>query len=120
MLSLQNWVERVIFPNAICASSSGTLGAAPEKAPLEPRPALEIEAGSGIAGDHSFGRLRHVTIVFEDDWNAAAAAIGRAVDPIGRRANVLVSGGNGSRFVGTTVRLGPAVIEIKGITRRVQ
>jgi MOSC domain-containing protein YiiM len=88
-----------------------------EGAPLEPRDALEIETGRGIVGDHSFSRLRHVTIVFEDDWDEAAAALGRPVDPIGRRANVLVSGGGGIRFVGTRIRLGPALAEIKGITR---
>ena len=38
------------------------------------------------------------------------------MDPAGRRANVLVSGGQGPRFVGQIIRLGPARIEIKGIT----
>ena len=83
---------------------------------MESQDALELEAGKGIVGDHTFGRMRHVTIVFEDDWAAAAAVLGKPVDPAGRRANVLVSGGQGARLVGQTIRLGATRIEIKGIT----
>ena len=74
-----------------------------------------LETGQGVVGDHAHGRMRHVTIVFEDDWRAAIDEHGRAVDPSARRANVLVSGGDGKRFVGQTVRLGGAVVEVKGI-----
>ena len=38
------------------------------------------------------------------------------MDPAGRRANVLVSGGGGRRYVGRHIRLGPVLVEIKGIT----
>jgi MOSC domain-containing protein YiiM len=78
--------------------------------------ALDAVESGGILGDHTFGRLRHVTIVFEDDWNAAAATLSRDVDPAGRRANVLVSGSQGARFVGGVVRIGPVRVEVKGIT----
>jgi MOSC domain-containing protein YiiM len=71
----------------------------------------------GITGDHTFGRMRHVTLVFEDDWNAAAAALGVAVDPSGRRANVLLSGGGGARLVGSTIRVGAVQIDVKGVTQ---
>jgi len=85
--------------------------------PMIPETSLEVVAGAGVVGDHAIGRLRHVTIVFEDDWNAAAAALGRDdVDPAGRRANVLVSGGRGARFVGATIRVGRAVVDVKGVT----
>jgi MOSC domain-containing protein YiiM len=86
-------------------------GAVPEE-----RASLRLETEKGVAGDHTFGRMRHVTIVFEDDWRAAAAEVGRDVDPVGRRANVLVSGADGQRFVGRTIRLGGATVEVKGIT----
>jgi MOSC domain-containing protein YiiM len=86
-------------------------------AALEPRAELVLETGRGIVGDHTFGRLRHVTIVFEADWRAAETQLGRSVDPVARRANVLVSGGGGARFVGGRIRLGDAVVEIKGVTR---
>lgn len=80
------------------------------------REQLELQTGMGVVGDHTFGRMRHVTLVFVDDWNAAAAQLGREVDPAGRRANVLLSGGDGQRFVGRTVRVGDITLEIKGIT----
>jgi MOSC domain-containing protein YiiM len=85
-------------------------------APLEPRAELVLESGRGIVGDHSFGRLRHVTIVFADDWAEATAELGRDVDPVARRANVLVSGGNGARYLKRSVELGEARLEIRGPT----
>lgn len=84
-------------------------------APLEERDHLAIETGKGVVGDHAHGRLRHVTIVFEDDFAAAARVLGRPVDPSARRANVLVSGGDGRRFVGRTIRLGGVTLEVKGL-----
>lgn len=86
-----------------------------EGAPMREHDALVIETGRGVVGDHSFGRMRHVTIIFEDDWNEAAREIGRPVDPSGRRANVLLSGGGGARFVGTRLQLGEILLEVKGI-----
>lgn len=82
-------------------------------------PASELDAVSdrGLTGDHTFGRMRHVTLVFEDDWNAAATTLGRAVDPVGRRANVLFTGSGGARLVGSTIRIGAVRITVKGITQ---
>jgi len=83
-----------------------------------PATTLETVAGAGVVGDHTLGRMRHLTIVFEDDWRAAAADLGRDdVDPVGRRANVLVSGtGDGGALVGSTIRVGAVVVEVKGVT----
>lgn len=86
----------------------------PEK-PLVEVPSLRLVAGSGVEGDHAFGRMRHVTIVFADDWAAATRVLGRDVDPSARRANVLVAGGGGVSWIGRRVRLGTSVVEIKGI-----
>ena len=77
---------------------------------------LHLVAGAGVRGDHTLGRMRHVTIVFADDWRAAELELGQTVDPAFRRANVFVSGGNGARFVGKQITLGGAVIDVKGIT----
>lgn len=85
--------------------------------PMVPADSIDAVADRGILGDHTFGRMRHVTVVFEDDWNAAAATLGRDVDPVGRRGNVLVSGGDGARFVGTSIRIADVVIDVKGITQ---
>jgi MOSC domain-containing protein YiiM len=77
---------------------------------------LVVEAFKGICGDHAYGRMRHVTLLFEDDWNAAAAELGVDVDPAGRRANVLLSGGDAGRLLKQRVYLGDVEIEIKGET----
>ena len=84
--------------------------------PMMMSDSIDTVAGRGIVGDHTFGRMRHVTIVFDDDWRVAAATLGRDVDPAGRRANVLVTGGEGARFVGATIRIGRVEIEVRGIT----
>jgi len=76
---------------------------------------LELRTGEGVVGDHTLGRMRHVTIVFADDWAEAERELGREVDPVGRRANVFVSGGDCERLVGHRIRLGEALIEVKGI-----
>jgi quercetin dioxygenase-like cupin family protein len=86
-------------------------GAAPE-----PCAALQLEPEGGVVGDHAFGRKRHVTIVFEDDWREAAREVGRDVDPVFRRANVLVTGGGGRRWIGARIMLGTSELEIGGIT----
>lgn len=82
--------------------------------PLEERRELVLVAGKGVEGDHAFGRTRHVVVVFEDDWRAATRDLGRDVDPSARRGQVLVSGGGGLALVGKTVRLGGALVEVKG------
>jgi len=84
-------------------------------APTEPRAELTLVAGKGTEGDHSFAGRRHVTILFEDDWKAALLAHGRDVPWTARRANVFVTGGDGARWVGRTLRLGAAQVEIKGL-----
>jgi len=87
-------------------------GAVPEE-----QEALTLIPGEGVEGDHDRGGKRHVTLVLEDDWNAAAAELGRVVDPVGRRANVLLSGGGAGALIGRTVRLGDATLEIRGETK---
>ena len=87
-------------------------GAVPEE-----QQALTLIAGEGVEGDHDRGGKRHVTLVFEDDWNAAASELGRVVDSVGRRANVLLSGGGAGALIGRTVRLGDATLEIRGETK---
>jgi MOSC domain-containing protein YiiM len=89
------------------------LRAAPGAA-VEERESLDVETGAGVVGDHTHGRMRHVTVVFADDWRGATEDLGRDVDPSARRANVLVSGGDGGRFIGSTIRLGHVTLEVKG------
>lgn len=86
-------------------------------APMEEHEHLELVAGQGVRGDGAWGHRRHVTIVFQDDWAEAESELGTSVDPSGRRANVLVSGGGGAGYIGSTIDLGDARLEIQGETR---
>lgn len=81
----------------------------------EERDALTLVAGRGVEGDHGAGGRRPITILFAGDWSAALTDLGDEVDPIARRANVLVSGAGAGSFVGRTIRLGEAEIEVKGV-----
>lgn len=87
-----------------------------EAAPLAAQESIELVAGHGVRGDHGYGRSRHVTIVFADDYEAAAREVGvPGLDPKGRRANVVVTGRDGCRFVGWRLRLGNTLLEARGI-----
>ncbi|MCA9758876.1 MAG: MOSC domain-containing protein [Candidatus Eisenbacteria bacterium] len=89
---------------------------APGATPIEVQ-SLDLVAGQGVDLDHTRGSMRHVTIVFEDDWRRAAEEAGDAdLDPVGRRANVLLSGGGGQGWIKQWVRLGPSLFEVKGVT----
>lgn len=86
--------------------------------PMVPCEQLDARAGQGLVGDHSFGRMRHVTLLLEDDWRAAARQLGRDdVDPAGRRANVLLCGAGAEDLLDCTVRLGEVELTIRGETR---
>jgi len=86
-------------------------GATPEE-----REFLELISGEGVRDDHTRGAKRHVTLFFADDWAEAEHAIGRDVDPVGRRANLFLSGGGGASLIGKTVQLGEAVVDIQSET----
>lgn len=88
-----------------------------EAGPMSESETLTLVADQGIEGDHTFGRMRHVTLIFEDAWKAAASEIGMEVDPSGRRANVLVKGVGGLEWVGRKARLGEALLHIRGETK---
>ena len=87
-----------------------------ERNAMEEQASLELIEGKGVVGDHAFGRMRHVTLIFADDWAAACHELGVDVDPSARRANVLLSGGNGGELIGKTVRIGEAVVRVRAET----
>lgn len=60
---------------------------------------VEAEAGAGLVGDRYHGtRHRHVTVQALDDLVAAAADLGRPVDPALTRRNVTISAGDRLRI----------------------
>ena len=79
--------------------------------------AIEIFAGSGLAGD--FGRKpgkAQVTIVSAARWDAACAALGEDVPWRARRANLLVDGIDLDVVPGRQLAVGTVILEITGET----
>ncbi|WP_343989739.1 MOSC domain-containing protein, partial [Terrabacter terrae] len=74
---------------------------------------VEAEAGAGLVGDRYHGsRHRHVTIQSLPDLEAAAADLGRPVDPGLTRRNLTVSGGPIPTKPGTRIRVGDVELEV--------
>ena len=87
---------------------------------MKPVEELTLILGDGIEGNADQGGWRQVTIISQERWNAAGESLGADVDPIVRRANVMVSGLNLADSRGKTLQLGDCQIEIRGETRPCQ
>jgi MOSC domain-containing protein YiiM len=85
--------------------------------PVQPVSRATAIAGQGLDGDHAGGGKRQITILSREAWDDACAALGRALDPGTRRANVMVSGIDLAAAIGRTLELGPVRIEVLGETR---
>lgn len=90
---------------------------------IKPRqPMLTADAAmltpeAGIAGDfRGAPGARQATILFEEDWLAACAALGETRDWTVRRANLLVRGVANPKAAGGRLRIGAALLEITGET----
>ncbi len=87
----------------------------PDKSvPAEERAEIELVADHGVEGDHGISGKRHVTIVLREDWREAEEELGIDVDPIARRANVLISGGGGGQLIGKRLRVGATLLDVQG------
>lgn len=85
--------------------------------PMTLTEAATISAENGVENDLRGGVAdRQVTIVFEDDWRAACAALGEDVPWTHRRANLLVSGVANPRRAGGVIRIGGVLLHITGET----
>lgn len=83
------------------------------RAPMEALEAADISEALGLEGDaRGASRTRQVTILFAEDWQAAAAQTDPAAPWTTRRANVLVRGLANPRAVGGLLQIGGARIRI--------
>jgi precorrin-6A/cobalt-precorrin-6A reductase len=74
---------------------------------------VQAEAGAGLVGDRYHGsRHRHVTVQSAADLEAAAADLGRPVDPGLTRRNVTISGGAIPTKPGTRITIGGVELEV--------
>ena len=85
--------------------------------PMDPVPEAELQAGGGIAGNADFGGRRQVTILEANEWERRLAALGSALDPSFRRANILVRGVDLAESRGRILAVGDCRIRIDGETK---
>jgi MOSC domain-containing protein YiiM len=84
---------------------------------MVPVASARLVEGLGIEGNADRVGVRQVTVLDADAWAEATAVVGAPVDPIERRANLLVRGVAFAETVGRVLRVGEARIEIRGETR---
>jgi MOSC domain-containing protein YiiM len=84
------------------------------RGPMDAQASVRLVAGEGIAGSIDRSRRRQVTIISREVWNELMAALGAAVDPSARRANLLVSGVALAHTRGRVLRIGAGRLVIGG------
>jgi MOSC domain-containing protein YiiM len=82
-------------------------------APMEERDEVEISVDAGIGGDaRGTKRGRQITILFEEDWNDAAAETGDPIHWTERRANIFVKGMRSPQQEGGRFTVGDVTLEV--------
>lgn len=87
------------------------------RGPMDAAEAADLRRGAGIVGNANQGGWRQVTLVAAADWDRAVEALGAAVDPRERRANLLVSGIALARTRDRVLQVGGCRLRVRGETR---
>jgi MOSC domain-containing protein YiiM len=85
--------------------------------PMDPAERASAIAGRGLLGNADQGARRQVTIIAREVWDALRAEVDPRIEPVMRRANVLVSGIDLRETRGRVLRLGRIRIRVLGETR---
>ncbi|MFQ5843923.1 MAG: MOSC domain-containing protein [Planctomycetota bacterium] len=88
--------------------------AAGRGAAMEVRDAVPAVADTGLEGDRNFGRGggRQLTIVSQEELEAAGEELGIVIPPGATRRNVTVSGLKLPRKPGARIKLGSVLVEV--------
>ncbi len=78
--------------------------------------AVVCVAGQGIDGNTCRSSTRQVTIIAQEQWVAMMHELGGALDPVARRANIMVSGIDLANSRGQVLLLGGVRLRIRGET----
>lgn len=85
--------------------------------PMDAVPRARAMAGSGLDGSADQGGLRQITVIEREVFERLREQLSPAVEPVHRRANLMVSG---VRLAGTrdrTLRVGRVRVAVRGETR---
>lgn len=84
---------------------------------MDPVTEALLDAGEGIRGNANRGGKRQVTIIEREVWERHMAALGGALDPAARRANLMVSALPLYNSRGRVLRIGATRVIIRGETK---
>ena len=70
--------------------------------------------GQGVEGSVGRSKRRQVTVLAREAWEAATVELGRDVEPVLRRANILISGIALANTRGRVLLVGPCRVVIGG------
>ena len=87
------------------------------RGPMDPTGAADVRRGAGLVGNADQGGWRQITIIAVADWDRIVEALGAAVDPGIRRANLLVSGIALAHTRDRVVQVGDCRLRVRGETR---
>ena len=85
--------------------------------PMDPRQRVALRVGVGMLDDANRSGTREVTVVSRERWEAISETMGEHVDPVLRRANLLVSGIDFEKSRGRVLKVGPCRLRVNGETR---
>ena len=85
--------------------------------PMDAVDAVLLDVDRGLRGNANRGGRRQVTIISRERWAELTAALGVAVPPSARRANLLVAGLDLEHSRGRVLRVGDTRLKINGETR---
>ena len=84
---------------------------------MDPTGAADVRRGAGLVGNVDQGGWRQITIIAVADWDRIVEALGAAVDPGIRRANLLVSGIALAHTRDRVLQVGDCRLRVRGETR---
>ena len=87
------------------------------RGPMLPRESAELRAGRGLVDNTDQGGRRQVTILARERWDEVTTGCGARLDPVQRRANLLVSGLELKDTRGDILQIGDCRLRVLGETR---
>lgn len=81
---------------------------------MDPAARATLRAGRGLLGNADQGGRRHVVVIASEVWDDLRARLGPDIDPVARRANLMVSGVPLARSRGRVLRVGACRLRIGG------
>ncbi len=87
------------------------------RGPMDPVTHGTLVAGQGLLDSANQGGRRQVTLIARERWNLAVQSMGMHIDPIQRRANVLVAGIDLENTHSRILQVGGCRLLIRGETR---